>query len=74
VRFLADMGVDVRIVEWLRREGHDAHHLRDEGLQRMPDTLGIESADSASERRRDSSATTEDSAAMGIGHAARLVR
>ena len=38
MRFLADMGVDVRIVEWLRREGHDARHLRDEGLQRMPDS------------------------------------
>jgi predicted nuclease of predicted toxin-antitoxin system len=37
VRFLADMGVDVRVVEWLRREGHEARHLRDEGLQRMPD-------------------------------------
>ena len=32
------MGVAVRIVEWLRREGHDARHLRDEGLQRMPDS------------------------------------
>lgn len=31
------MGVDVRVVEWLRHEGHDAKHLRDEGLQRLPD-------------------------------------
>jgi predicted nuclease of predicted toxin-antitoxin system len=37
VRFLADTGVDVRLVEWLRRRGHDAVHLRDEGLQRAPD-------------------------------------
>jgi predicted nuclease of predicted toxin-antitoxin system len=37
VRFLADMGVDVRAVEWLRRHGHDAVHLRDEGLHRALD-------------------------------------
>jgi predicted nuclease of predicted toxin-antitoxin system len=37
VRFLADMGVDVRVVEWLRARGHDARHLREEGLQRAPD-------------------------------------
>ena len=37
MRFLADMGVAVPIVEELRRQGHDALHLRDEGLQRSPD-------------------------------------
>ena len=37
MRFLADMGVDVRVVEWLRAHGHDALHLREEGLQRAPD-------------------------------------
>ena len=31
------MGVDLRVVEWLRGHGHDAIHLRDEGLQRAPD-------------------------------------
>jgi predicted nuclease of predicted toxin-antitoxin system len=36
VRFLADMCVDVRIVKWLRQNGHEATHLRDEGLHRMP--------------------------------------
>lgn len=36
MRFLADMGVAQRIVEWLHGGGHDAVHLRDEGLQRMP--------------------------------------
>jgi predicted nuclease of predicted toxin-antitoxin system len=36
MRFLADMGVAQRIVEWLRAAGHDAVHLRDQGLQRMP--------------------------------------
>ena len=36
MRFLADMCVDVRVVGWLREQGHDAVHLRDEGLHRMP--------------------------------------
>lgn len=36
MRFLADMGVDVRVVQWLRQRGHDAKHLRDEGLHRLP--------------------------------------
>jgi predicted nuclease of predicted toxin-antitoxin system len=38
MRFLADMGVAMRIVEWLRAQGHDVRHLREEGLQRMPDS------------------------------------
>ncbi|HEY3242046.1 MAG TPA: DUF5615 family PIN-like protein [Phycisphaerae bacterium] len=37
MRFLADMGVSVRVVEWLRTEGHDALHLRDQGWQRLVD-------------------------------------
>jgi uncharacterized protein (DUF433 family) len=36
MRFLADMGVSQQVVEWLRAHGHDAVHLRDEGLQRLP--------------------------------------
>jgi hypothetical protein len=36
VRILVDMCVDVRVADWLRRQGHDALHLRDEELQRMP--------------------------------------
>jgi predicted nuclease of predicted toxin-antitoxin system len=36
MRILADMGVDIRVVQWLRQHGHDAKHLRDEGLHRMP--------------------------------------
>lgn len=36
MRFLADMGVDSRVVHWLRSQGHDAIHLRDESLQRLP--------------------------------------
>jgi len=31
------MGVGVRVVEWLRSQGHDAVHLREEGLHRAPD-------------------------------------
>lgn len=37
MRFLADMGVDVRVVQWLNQHGHDAIHLRDDGLHRLPD-------------------------------------
>ena len=36
MRFLGDMGVSRRVIEWLRANGHDAVHLRDEGLQRLP--------------------------------------
>lgn len=36
MRFLCDMGIGWRVVEWLRQQGHDATHLRDEGLQRLP--------------------------------------
>ena len=37
MRFLADMGVSMRIVQWLRDNGHDTVHLREENLQRLPD-------------------------------------
>jgi predicted nuclease of predicted toxin-antitoxin system len=36
VRILVDMSVDIRVADWLRSQGHDAVHLRDEGLHRMP--------------------------------------
>ena len=49
MRFLADMGVNLQIVEWLRRNGNDAVHLRDEGLQRLPDSNIFDKA--FSERR-----------------------
>jgi predicted nuclease of predicted toxin-antitoxin system len=39
MRFLADMGLDIRVVAWLREKGHDATHLRDEGLHRLPNGL-----------------------------------
>ncbi len=36
MRFLGDMGVSRRVIEWLRAAGHDAVHPRDGGLQRLP--------------------------------------
>lgn len=36
MRFLADMGVSIRVVEWLRANGHDAVHLREGGFHRLP--------------------------------------
>jgi predicted nuclease of predicted toxin-antitoxin system len=44
MRFLADMGVDVRVVRWLRDQGHEAIHLRDEGLHRLPNGEILEKA------------------------------
>ncbi len=49
MRFLADMGVAQRIVQWLRSEGHDAVHLRDERLHRLPNGKIFEKA--VAERR-----------------------
>ncbi len=37
MRFLLDMGLGRRTSEFLRACGHDAIHLRDEGLQRLSD-------------------------------------
>jgi predicted nuclease of predicted toxin-antitoxin system len=37
MRLLADMGISQRTITWLRKQGHDALHLREEGLQRLPD-------------------------------------
>lgn len=45
MKFLADMGVSVRVVEWLRAGGHDAVHLREQGLQRLPNGAIFEKAD-----------------------------
>ena len=36
MRFLADMGVSQRVARWLRDQGHDVVHLREEGLHRLP--------------------------------------
>ena len=37
MKFLVDMPVSVHTAAWLRRQGHNAVHLHDEGLQRLPD-------------------------------------
>ncbi len=37
MRFLADMGISPRVVSALRERGHEAIHLQEEGLGRMPD-------------------------------------
>lgn len=44
MRFLADMGISMHTVAWLRQQGHDAVHLREEGLQRLPDTEAMTKA------------------------------
>jgi len=36
MRFLADMGVSMRVVDWLRQRGDDVVHLREQGLERLP--------------------------------------
>lgn len=37
MRFLADMGISYRSVEFLREIGHEATHLFEEGLHKLPD-------------------------------------
>lgn len=37
MKFLLDMGIARSTAEYLRRQGHNALHLRDEHLQRLPD-------------------------------------
>ncbi|MCP4702200.1 MAG: hypothetical protein GY862_35875 [Gammaproteobacteria bacterium] len=37
MKFLADMNISLRTVEWLRARGHDASYLREQGLQRETD-------------------------------------
>lgn len=37
MRFLADMGISIRTVVWLRSSGHNAVHLSEENLQRSDD-------------------------------------
>jgi len=44
VRFLADMGLAQSTVTWLRGQGHDAVHLREQGLQRLDDASIIAKA------------------------------
>ncbi|HEX9116068.1 MAG TPA: DUF5615 family PIN-like protein [Anaerolineae bacterium] len=44
MRFLADVGVSIHTVVWLRQHGHDALHLSEEGLHRLPDVEILEMA------------------------------
>ncbi len=44
MKFLADMGVSMTVVQRLRESGYDAIHLREEGLQRFPDPDILEKA------------------------------
>jgi predicted nuclease of predicted toxin-antitoxin system len=44
MKFLADMGLARSTVAFLRSRGHDAVHLRDEGLQRLGDDQIVQKA------------------------------
>jgi predicted nuclease of predicted toxin-antitoxin system len=44
VKFLADMGLARSTNAFLRSQGHDAVHLRDQGLQRLSDEEIVEKA------------------------------
>lgn len=44
MRFLADMGISQYTVSWLKEQGHDAIHLREEGLHRLPDSEVLKKA------------------------------
>lgn len=37
IKFLADMGISPRTVNWLRNRGYDAIHLVEESLETLPD-------------------------------------
>ncbi len=44
MNFLADAGLSLATVRWLRECGHDAVHLRELGLQRLADAEIMEKA------------------------------
>ena len=44
MRFLADAGISPKTVDFLRRNGHEAVHVRELGMQRAPDRLLVETA------------------------------
>jgi predicted nuclease of predicted toxin-antitoxin system len=44
LKLLADMGVSATTVETLRLRGHDATHLLEQGLERLPDREIMEKA------------------------------
>ncbi|MBI1767811.1 MAG: DUF5615 family PIN-like protein [Bacteroidetes bacterium] len=39
MKFLADMGISMDTVQWLRLQGHDAIHLSEERLHKMSDDI-----------------------------------
>lgn len=44
MKFLADMGISPRAVDFLVRLGHDAAHLQQQGLDRLKDSQVLEKA------------------------------
>ena len=44
MKFLADMGISPKTVAFLHALGHDAVHLSDQGLERLPDPGIVEKA------------------------------
>ena len=46
MKFLSDMGISMSTVRSLREDGHDAVHLREQGLARLPDAGIVEKAES----------------------------
>ena len=45
MKFLSDMGISMSTVRSLRDAGHDAVHLREQGLARLPDAEIVEKVD-----------------------------
>ena len=44
MKFLADMGISQRTVEYLRETNFDAIHLREQGLQKLQDPIILQKA------------------------------
>ena len=44
MKFLADMGISVVTVDYLRSQGYDAMHLREQGLHKLEDPAILEKA------------------------------
>lgn len=44
MKILTDVGISMTTVHALRQQGHDVVHLREEGLQRLPDPEILEKA------------------------------
>jgi predicted nuclease of predicted toxin-antitoxin system len=49
MRFLADAGISPKTIEFLRRLGHDAVHVRDLAMQRATDQQVIDLAQKAAD-------------------------